>query len=95
MTAQKEYGLYRCWMYEVWGNEKDGYDVNDRYEIASDYVIAHSVRENAKEMKKVIRKIFGIKPQVHITLDGDWNYIFVERERDGYPICEMELVKEY
>ena len=27
--------MIRVWSYDVWGNQKDGFEVNDRYEIAT------------------------------------------------------------
>jgi hypothetical protein len=27
--------MIRVWKYDVWGNQKDGFEVNDRYEIGS------------------------------------------------------------
>lgn len=27
--------MIRVWSYDVWGNQKDGFQVNDRYEIAT------------------------------------------------------------
>lgn len=27
--------MVRVWTYDVWGNEKDGYEVNDRYEVGT------------------------------------------------------------
>lgn len=36
MVATKKYArtrtrIYRLWTYDVWGNARDGYEVNDRY----------------------------------------------------------------
>lgn len=30
---------YELWFYDVWGNEEDGFEVNDRYCVSRDFVI--------------------------------------------------------
>lgn len=88
-------------LYEVWGNKKDGFEVNDSFVV-----------ERAKELRltkvynnqgtsraftsaypsdRQIRKIFNINRK-KLSLDGDDITIYVNLEKDGYPIGEMHCI---
>lgn len=92
---------WEIWTYDVWGNAKDGYDVNDRSCIFRDYPIdivptlynAGTPHEfiSAHPTDKQIREAFGLSP-IRLDLDGDDINIYVSRERDGYPIGEMRCI---
>ena len=104
--------------YDVWGNSRDGYQVNDTfdageiaipaevsvsnvprlpgaqdgfrsfpdsYSFQAEVVVTFSLTESA------IRKAIGAKCK--IVLDGDERTYYVNRERDGYPICELEILR--
>ena len=83
---------WRFWSYDVWGNAREGFEVNDRYEIDKVY-IDDSIIENKKKLATLIRKIYGLK-KIQLSFDGDDRVIYIEATRDGYPIGEMELVQE-
>ncbi len=88
---------WEVWTYDVWGNATDGYEVNDRYcherahgmsLIIDTYNKGTSAEfESASPSDSQIRKVFGVKCQ--IDTDGDDLTIYVNRERDGYPIGEL------
>lgn len=93
--------VWEVWTYDVWGNARDGYDVNDRCCIDRECELALTVEtHNAgteREFKsafpsdKQIRRAFGVR--CRIETDGDAENIYVHRERDRYPIGELFLVK--
>jgi len=86
------------WTYDVWGNKRDGYEVNDRSNIGRDVplrlkVTVHNVGTvqefaSAYPSDAQIRQLFGLK-RFRISTDGDDLNIDVERASDGYPIGEM------
>lgn len=87
--------------YDVWGNAKDGYEVNDSYshgEIEIDIEPkTHNVGTpleftSAHPTDKQVKDAFGMHPNVKIDVDGDDVNIYVRRERDGYPIGELYCV---
>lgn len=88
---------WELWTYDVWGNEADGYDVNDRNCFNREYKLSLAVEVNnpgtpkefvsASPTDKQIRKAFGIR--CRFETDGDDRIVYVTRERDGYPIGEM------
>ena len=83
---------WRFWAYDVWGNKREWYEVNDRFEIDKVY-IDDSIIENKKKLSSLIRKIYGLK-KIQLSFDGDDNVIFIEAMRDGYPIGEMEVEQQ-
>ena len=79
---------WRFWSYDVWGNARDGFEVNDRFEIDKVYIDDEIVK-NDKKLASLVRKIFGLR-KIKLSFDGDDSTIFIEAARDGYPIGEME-----
>ena len=86
--------------YDVWGNAKDGYDVNNVFRhsepVELELVVCvnnagtpHEF-ESAHPTDKQIREVFGIRCQVET--DGDDMTIYVRRPRDSYPIGELTCV---
>lgn len=83
--------------YDVWGNTRDGYEVNDSHAFARDEPLrlqpethnAGTPEEfvSAYPSDSRIRALFGVR--CRIETDGDDLSIYVNRARDGYPIGEM------
>jgi hypothetical protein len=84
--------------YDVWGNAKDGYDVNDKYSRGTVDIRLKVRTANAgtpQEFKHAypspyqIGKVFGTRAALDI--DGDDCVVYVNRRSDGYPIGELVL----
>lgn len=82
--------------YDVWGNARDGYDVNDVYSIGAIELRIPITRYNvdtptefksASPTDRQIKRAFGVT--CRISTDGDDCHIIVDRERDSYPIGEL------
>lgn len=82
--------------YDVWGNSRDGYEVNDVYSAGEVELRIPITRYNvgtpqefsaASPTDRQIKLAFGVS--CRISTDGHDTYISVDRERDGYPIGEM------
>jgi len=88
---------WELWSYDVWGNAKEGYDVNNRAYFNREYPIRLKVGvynigtprqfESAHPTDYQIRKAFGVGCK--IDTDGDDMTIYVNRASDNYPIGEM------
>lgn len=85
--------------YDVWGNAKDGFEVNDLYKKGTTEEFAAKTKHNigtssefesASLSEKQIKKIFGVK--CFITVDGDDITYYIRRNRDDYPIGELRCV---
>jgi hypothetical protein len=89
---------WELWSYDIWGNDQDGYDVNDRSCFDRDYHLDLAIELNnpgtpyefrsGYPSDRQIRRAFGLT-NIRLSLQGDDTTIYVERERDGYPIGEM------
>jgi len=86
--------------YDVWGNAQDGYDVNDVYRRGQQTLVLEVEHNNqghanafdsASPTDRQIRRVFGLG-KTRIDTDGDDLTIYVNRERDGYPIGELRCV---
>lgn len=87
--------------YDVWGNARDGYDVNDIYRQRVPVVLMLAVKtynpntsqafDSATPTDRQLRRVFGLG-RIQIDTDGDDLTIYVNRARDGYPIGELHCV---
>lgn len=93
--------VWEVWSYDVWGNEEDGYDVNDKYCDNREYEISASVKianpgtgrefEYIEVSDRAIKEALSIKSGVKISTDGDDVNIYVETD-NGYPLGELRCV---
>jgi hypothetical protein len=91
------HSTWELWTYDVWGNAKDGYEVNDRscFDRSAELTLSTVVHNlgtpqafvSANPTDRQIKKLFGVN--CRIETDGDDIVIYVNRARDGYPIGEM------
>jgi hypothetical protein len=84
--------------YDVWGNAKDGYDINNTFSAGSVELRIPQTKYNvgtpqefisAYPTDRQIKRTFGVSCRIGISTDGDDLTIYVNRTRDGYPIGEM------
>lgn len=77
---------YRLFTYDLWGNDKDGYQINDYY-YQGIFTLSPALTD------KEIFKEIGIKPQSqnHVEFDsiGDENTLYIISKKNGKPICEL------
>lgn len=100
MPKKKLETAWEAWTYDVWGNAKDGYEVNDRRCVNRDLRLSLSrvthnkgtpnQFESATPSDAQLRAAFNIG-KTRITVDGDDTTIYVTRSRDDYPIGELFL----
>lgn len=86
--------------YDVWGNAKDGYDVNDVYRQGSITLMLDvqtfnqgtpNQFDSAYPTDRQLRRIFGLG-RIQLDTNGDDLTVYVNRARDGYPIGEIHCV---
>jgi hypothetical protein len=99
MTKARAKTIVTTWelrSYDVLGNARDGYQVNDSYNMGEVTLRLKVETMNpgtehafgtAYPSDKQIRALFGVRCK--LELGGDDLHIEVNRERDGYPIGEM------
>lgn len=102
MTTLKINTQYQTYTYDVWGNELDGYQVNNVYKSDTvDLTIkltlhnegSHNAFYSGSPTDKQIRESLGIKPRVQIedNIMAE-NVIYPEHCSTGYPLGEMRLI---
>jgi hypothetical protein len=83
--------------YDVWGNARDGYEVNDSYRIGETTIrIAVEVNNagtpqeflSAYPSDSQIRQALSLR-RFKLELDGDDLHIYVNRAKDSYPLGEL------
>jgi hypothetical protein len=80
---------WSVWSYDVWGNKRDGYDVNDRSRITR---IEGPDDPSDKQALRMAKDGGLLNPGVRLKsldLDGDEGYITFTARRNGFPIGEL------
>lgn len=85
---------YKCsaYSYDVWGNKKDGFEVNDTFCISNELFISADVMEFDDKLIRHMKKIFNIKRNVRIgsiAVSGDDKMITFDYSPEGYPIGHL------
>lgn len=84
--------VYEVFDYELWGNKKDGFEVNTTYSHG-DFGIAEDCSD--KELIEGLKKHLGFKqglPVKNFNVSGDERFIIVEyySRRMGFvPVCHL------
>ncbi len=89
--------VWRWRTYEVWGNKRDGYEVNDVRNQGT-IEIRCKVETNNPGMPGEflsafpsigqLQGVFGTRAE--LSIDGDDMTIYVNRASDGYPLGELQ-----
>ena len=84
--------------YDVWGNAREGYEVNDVYRHREPITLVLEVNtynqgtpqqfDSATPTDRQLRRVFGLG-RIQLDTDGDDLTIYVNRARDSYPIGEL------
>ena len=93
--------IWEVWTYDVWGNARDGYEVNDRSCMDREYPMTLKVQVNnpgteyeflsAFPSAKQCREALGLG-KVRLDWEGDDLHIYINRDRDGYPLGELQCI---
>ncbi len=84
---------YELWSFDVWGNEKDGYEVNDRSNWTYNFQM-DSESTDAQIVKALVDWGFladHVKPS-DIEIEGDGEHFFFNDAATHYPLGELILV---
>lgn len=90
---------WKVWTYEVWGNRDDGWDVNDRFPLHSNYgiEIQPTLLNPGTDREFVcvclndrqLRNALGLKPGWPLEVEGDDLNYYVNCGRTGCPLGEL------
>lgn len=85
--------LATVWSYDVWGNAKVGYEVNDRSKFG-EFTTYRSVLEQNKGVLRFLKDIGFLKKSTQLRqleIEGDDMTIYVNAAKDSYPLCGIDI----
>ena len=80
------------WTYDVWGNEEDGYEVNDRSKIAE--YETDLIELSDKDIKEIIEENFFHPETIDSDGNGDDQHVYLvlnDTDHSDYPLGEIYL----
>jgi len=86
----------RIMNYDVWGNARDGYAVNNVFSYGS-FEFDGKISDN-KDVLRFLNKVYFRKPQKakSITIDDNCvDTLYINSAKDGMPICEIVFEKDF
>lgn len=90
--------LYQVWTYDLWGNDEDGYEVNDRYKNEKVFIPNRVLDGSDLDLCKylaeqdVIVLADSVKPEdIEITGESEYTLYF---SYQGKPDFELERIEE-
>jgi len=99
-TANTVTRRFRVWTYDVWGNAKDGYEVNDRYshgyveiECAAEIFNPCTPHEftTYNPTDEQLCDALGVTNFARFEWEGDGDVFYCQRSKDGRPMGELEF----
>jgi hypothetical protein len=82
--------------FDVWGNPKDGFDVNNLCQWQTDFYIDPSILDSKKTLLSWLRSVGYLKPGNGLnalTVTDYHPYYEIERRRTGEPVCRIEVIE--
>jgi hypothetical protein len=86
---------FRLWSYDVWGNARDGFDVNDRYKHGvftikcKREVFNSGTPHEFASYEPTDRQLSRAASICGASWDGCEGVFYAEKKSNGMPICEL------
>ncbi len=82
---------YTLLTYDVWGNEKDGYEVNNTFSTGT--TIELPTNASDKDIKRALRSYYPNIMNAKLKIEGDDTLICIDRDtqRCTRPLCELRV----
>lgn len=74
---------------DVWGNEEDGFEVNDRCRVGT--IETSDEQVDAEVWAALIKAGIARGSISHASFDGDDTLIMINTQDDGRPVFQLEL----
>lgn len=81
--------------FDVWGNETDGYEVNNQCVLETEIVMSDNWTND--ELVDFLKRIEYLCKDVRtedLEITGDYFYIEIFNKENNYPLCRLQY-KEY
>ena len=91
--------LYEVINYDVWGNKRDGFEVNDAHYTGLDVFIHEYDRD--KDIIRALKEAGFLNKACRYSsfeVDGEWGYsLYINKITDDvgglYPVCELRIAR--
>ena len=97
---------WQVWAHDVWGNDKDGYEVNDKhciergveFEVKGEIFNPGTPQEfisfdpTKEQFFEWIKSEYSVE-LANLEFSGDDCQVYVEFKSDAYPICEFNRIE--
>ena len=86
---------FRVWTYDVWGNARDGFEVNDRYAHGTVEIVCREQVFNVGTLHEFStfdptdRQLSRAAGFLRVTWDGSEGTYYAEGARNGRPVGEL------
>ena len=85
---------WQVWGLDVWGNDIDGYEVNDRYrhgaiELSKSYLDEELL--SALKDQGLLNEFCTLE---QINIDGDDTSLYIDDASNSQPIYQLDLIEE-
>lgn len=87
----RKYAEFNVWALDVWGNKRDGFEVNDRSRVG---VIMLPLDASTREILTALGKAGYLKQRIRttsVTIDGDELNMHLGACRSGEPLLQLEV----
>jgi hypothetical protein len=88
-NRNKTYALYKVYSLDVWGNAREGFEVNDRSGAGQVTVLL----DDDKALIKALKKAGLLNPKAHFKsfdIDGDDRTVMVDWNKTSEPLYQLE-----
>jgi hypothetical protein len=85
--------VYRVLSLDVWGNEEDGWDLNQSFSTNRLYEIDFEDDEQILAQLKASGELADWISLDDIDIDGDQNTLFIENSHNSRPLLHLEFVE--
>jgi hypothetical protein len=88
----RQYARFKVYSLDVWGNKRDGFEVNDRSQCGSVMV---PIDLNDRDIVKALKNNDLLAKRVHVKsfrIDGDEHGLNIDASKTSEPIYQLERV---
>ena len=84
---------YEIRTYDVWGNDEDGYTVNDSTVAERGTIDARTINSDKALMRFIRARMCGTRgPRLEVDNNSsDFNYVYFNEKKTGKPFCEITI----
>jgi hypothetical protein len=90
VSRGRQYRKFSVWALDVWGNAKEGFEVNDRSQISAIMVPADF---SDTQLLRALKRAGLLRSKTRFSsfsVDGDEDSLFIDAAKTGEPLYQLE-----